>query len=146
MPVLRTLLLAGLLAAATTPALAAISATVYKSPTCGCCEAYIAYLQQNGFQVTAINRDDMPQLKQKLGVTPGLESCHTARIAGYSLEGHVPVAAIRKLLASKPRLVGLSVPGMPANSPGMGPEKPGSLAVYSMTRSPQPGSTLYGNF
>ncbi|WP_374554277.1 DUF411 domain-containing protein [Aquitalea pelogenes] len=145
MPVLRTLLVIGLLAATTTPALAAISATVYKSPACGCCEAYIAYLKQNGVQVTTINRNDMPQLKQQLGVAPGLESCHTARIAGYSIEGHVPVAAIGKLLTSKSRLVGLSVPGMPANSPGMGPEKPGSLAVYSMAHSPQP-SSLYGNF
>lgn len=145
MSLLRTVVLASLLGVASAPALAAISATVYKSPSCGCCEAYIAYLKQNGFQVTAVTRNDMPQLKQQFGVIPGMESCHTTRIAGYSLEGHVPVAAIRKLLASKPQLVGLAVPGMPANSPGMGPEKPGSLAVYSMARSPQT-STLYGDF
>ncbi|WP_137937342.1 DUF411 domain-containing protein [Chitinivorax sp. B] len=121
------------LALSATVAQAAVPVTLYKSPTCGCCDAYVRYLQANGFQVTAENRNDMDQIKQTNHVGR-LGSCHTALIAGYVVEGHVPVTAIQKLLRQKPNVVGISVPGMPANSPGMGAMKPGMLPVYTLTR------------
>lgn len=110
---------------------AATPVTLYKSPTCGCCEEYVKYLQANGFAVKAINSDDMNRIKQTNRVG-NLGSCHTALINGYVVEGHVPVAAIQKLLKQRPKIVGISVPGMPANSPGMGEMKPGTLKVYEI--------------
>lgn len=110
---------------------AATPVTLYKSPTCGCCEEYVKYLQTNGFTVKAINSDDMNRIKQTNRVG-NLGSCHTALIDGYVVEGHVPVAAIQKLLKQRPKIVGISVPGMPANSPGMGEMKPGTLKVYEI--------------
>ena len=110
---------------------AAVPMRLYKSPTCSCCETYVKYLKVNGFEVDAINSDDMNRIKQEQRVG-NLASCHTALIGGYVVEGHVPVAAIQKLLRDKPKLVGISVPGMPANSPGMGEMKPGTLTVYTI--------------
>lgn len=145
MPTFRHSLLAIIMAAVSTSALAAIPATVYKSPSCGCCEAYVSYLKQNGFSVTAINRDDMTSIKQQLGVSPGMGSCHTAKIGGYVIEGHVPVAAIQRLLAKKPHIVGLSAPGMPQHAPGMGDPQPGTLPIYEMTADQRTG-VLFGRF
>jgi len=93
--------------------------TVYKSPTCGCCSAWIEHLKQNGFEVTAHDTVNMNQLKQSPGVSPEHASCHTAEISGYVIEGHVPAAEIKRLLNEKPALSGLAVPGMPMGSPGM---------------------------
>ena len=143
MPVFRSVVLGALLLG--NSAFAALPATLYKSPSCGCCEAYVSYLGQNGFAVSAVNRDDMPRIKQQLGVSPGMGSCHTVKIGAYVIEGHVPVAAIRQLLARKPALVGIAVPGMPAASPGMGVERPGTLAVYQMTADQRTG-VLFGRF
>jgi len=145
MATIRTRVLAVLIGAFSTSIFAATPVTLYKSPTCSCCEAYISYLKHNGFDVTAINRDDMQPIKQQMGVTPGLGSCHTAKIGRYTIEGHVPVAAIKKLIASKADVVGLSAPGMPLNSPGMGEEKPGTLAIYTMTKDQRTG-VLFGRF
>ncbi len=93
--------------------------TVYKSPTCGCCSAWVEHLQQNGFEVQAHNTDQLSQVKQSLGVKPEHASCHTAEVGGYVIEGHVPASEIRRLLAEKPAATGLAVPGMPMGSPGM---------------------------
>lgn len=98
--------------------------TVYKSPTCGCCNKWVDHLKDSGFEVKSYNRDDMPQIKQQLGVAPPLQSCHTAIINGYVIEGHVPATDIQRLLSEKPAIHGLTVPGMPMGSPGMeGPRK-----------------------
>jgi hypothetical protein len=118
------------------------AATLYKSPQCGCCEEYVKYLGDNGFMVKAINSNDMSAIKQRYGSSE-LASCHTMRISGkqgqeYTVEGHVPVAAIKKLLAQQPKITGISVPGMPANSPGMGPEVKGTLKVYALDGSKTP--------
>lgn len=121
---------------------AAISVTLYKSPTCGCCEEYVKYLKANGFEVNAINSNDMNRIKQEQHVG-NLASCHTALIGGYVVEGHVPVAAIQKLLRDKPKIVGISVPGMPANSPGMGEMKPGTLKVYAIARSEKANPAVF---
>jgi hypothetical protein len=93
--------------------------SVYKSPTCGCCEKWIAYLRGNGFEVNAVNVKDLGLIKQMAGIKPEQASCHTARVAGYLIEGHVPAGDIRRLLAERPKIRGLTVPGMPAASPGM---------------------------
>lgn len=118
-------------------ALAGTAVTVYKSPTCGCCENYIDYLKENGFSVKTIKQDDMDSIKKRYGVTH-VASCHTALVNGYVVEGHVPVGAINKLLKEKPAIAGISVPGMPKNSPGMGEMKKGTLTVY---RIPKTGET-----
>jgi hypothetical protein len=98
--------------------------TVYKSPTCGCCNKWVDHLKDSGFEVKSYNRNDMPQVKQQLGVAPPLQSCHTAIINGYVIEGHVPATDIQRLLSEKPAIHGLTVPGMPMGSPGMeGPRK-----------------------
>lgn len=106
-----------------TAALAA-DVTVYKSPTCGCCKVWVDHLRANGFNVTAKDMNNMNEIKAKLGVPPGLGSCHTATVNGYVIEGHVPAADIKRLLAEKSKVAGLTAPGMPMGSPGMeGPRK-----------------------
>jgi hypothetical protein len=97
---------------------------VFKTATCGCCHDWIAHLKDAGFAVTAqdLEYDALADLKQTAGVPEGLVSCHTGRIAGYVIEGHVPATDIRRLLVERPAAIGLSVPGMPFGSPGMGPE------------------------
>jgi len=94
--------------------------TVWKSASCGCCQQWVDYLQDEGFEVTAHNVDDVVSIKRKLGMTdPALYSCHTAKVGGYIIEGHVPASDIRRLLDDRPTLVGLAAPGMPQMSPGM---------------------------
>lgn len=112
---------------------AGTAVTVYKSATCGCCENYVEYLKRNGFTVKAVNEDNMDLIKERYG-TADASSCHTSIIEGYAVEGHVPVRAIHKLLREKPNLVGISAPGMPQNSPGMGPERPGTLTIYAIPK------------
>ncbi len=98
---------------------------VWKSPTCGCCTGWVTYLEDEGFEVVAHDVDDVDAVKAELGlVDPRLKSCHTATIDGYVVEGHVPVSDIDRLLAERPELVGISAPGMPAMSPGMGSTEP----------------------
>ncbi len=115
---------------------AATSMTVYKSPACGCCEKYVDYLRENGFAVKAVNESDMDAIKKRHGVSH-VASCHTALVDGYVVEGHVPVAAIRKLLKERSAITGISVPGMQMNSPGMGEMKKGTLTVYAVPKNGQ---------
>jgi len=93
---------------------------VVKTPTCGCCTAWVSMARKAGFDVTVTDTTDYAGMKKAAGVPRRLASCHTARIGGYVVEGHVPFAAIRALLQDQPDIVGISVPGMPADSPGMG--------------------------
>jgi hypothetical protein len=97
---------------------------VYKSPTCGCCSMWVEHLQASGFEVTAEDVDDLDAVKQMAGVPDHLMACHTAMVDGYVIEGHTPAAAIEKLLAERPSIRGLAVPGMPAGSPGMPSPEP----------------------
>jgi hypothetical protein len=92
---------------------------VSKDPNCGCCTGWVQHLRRNGFAATVIETVDMKSVKSRLGVPANLASCHTAEIAGYIIEGHVPGQAISRLLAEKPNAIGLAVPGMPIGSPGM---------------------------
>ena len=93
--------------------------TVYKDPGCGCCKSWIEHLIKHGYRVDAKDTPDMTEIKRTLGVPDALTACHTAVVNGYLIEGHVPAADIDRLLAQKPRVAGLAVPGMPAGSPGM---------------------------
>ena len=93
--------------------------TVHKHPQCGCCVGWVRHMQQAGFTVKTGETTNFDAVKRRLGVPPELASCHTAQIAGYVLEGHVPAAALKRLLAEKPNAVGLAVPRMPVGSPGM---------------------------
>jgi len=94
--------------------------TVYKDPSCGCCKKWIEHLESHGYHVDAKDTPEMPQIKRSLGVPEGLTACHTAVVNGYLIEGHVPAEDIDRLLAQKPAVAGLAVPGMPMGSPGMG--------------------------
>lgn len=93
--------------------------TVTKDPSCGCCDGWAEHIEAAGFPVKVIESNDMSGLKQRLGVPAHLASCHTAEVDGYVIEGHVPAVALRRLLAERPKAIGLAVPGMPAGSPGM---------------------------
>ncbi len=93
--------------------------TVYKSPTCGCCNGWVDYLRNHGFEVKTHDLPSLHDIKREHGVTSELQSCHTAIIDNYVIEGHVPVNDIKRLLAEKPSIAGLSAPGMPNLSPGM---------------------------
>lgn len=99
----------------------AITLDVFKSPTCMCCEKWIAYLQAQGFQTTAHHPADLNQEKISRGIAPKYQSCHTAVSKdGYVFEGHIPAAVIQRFLTEKPKdAIGLAVPGMPMGSPGM---------------------------
>lgn len=92
---------------------------VHKTPTCGCCSAWVSHLQQSGFAVRTFDHDDLGGVKQRLGVPAGKGSCHTAEVGGYLVEGHVPASDIKRLLKEKPQAKGLVLPGMPMGSPGM---------------------------
>ncbi|MGH7593252.1 MAG: DUF411 domain-containing protein [Gemmatimonadales bacterium] len=104
---------------------------VVKSPTCGCCAKWVDYMKKQGFTVSVEDREQFTDLKRSNGVTPALESCHTAFVGGYVIEGHVPADLIKKLLADRPAgIKGLAAPGMPASAPGM--DMPGQhYTVYS---------------
>ncbi|HYE51873.1 MAG TPA: DUF411 domain-containing protein [Azospirillaceae bacterium] len=105
---------------ATYPAEAALPpVTVWKSPTCGCCAAWVEHMRGAGFAVTVHEVEAINPIKAAQGVTPELASCHTAAVGAYTLEGHVPADAVKRLLAEKPKARGLAVPGMPQGSPGM---------------------------
>ncbi len=93
--------------------------TVFKSPTCGCCTAWVEHVTKAGFKCTIRDVEDLRMVKQTLGIPAALESCHTAQIGTYLVEGHVPADLIVKMLTEKPAGRGLAVPGMPIGSPGM---------------------------
>lgn len=111
----------GIVAAMLFPGLAAqaTDVMVYKTPWCGCCDAWIDHLRENGFSVSVTERDDLTAVREQQGVPAALQSCHTAIVDGYVVEGHVPAADVRRLLNERPQATGLAVPGMPMGSPGM---------------------------
>ena len=97
----------------------AVSVVVYKDPNCGCCKSWVEHLRKHGFEVVAKDTADMTAIKRTGRVPEALHSCHTAFVNGFVIEGHVPAADIQRLLAEKPRVAGIAVPGMPIGSPGM---------------------------
>ena len=121
-------------------AAAAPKVVVHKSATCGCCKQWVKHLEQAGFSVDAIDHDDLAPIKARLGVPAGRESCHTAEVGGYFIEGHVPAEDIKRLLSERPAAKGLTVPGMPIGSPGM--EQPsGEVQPYDVFLVAADGST-----
>lgn len=92
---------------------------VNKTPTCGCCGVWVKHIEAAGFAVQVHDLEDLGPIKQRVGVPFGMGSCHTAEVGGYFVEGHVPAAEIKRLLRERPQAKGLTVPGMPAGSPGM---------------------------
>jgi hypothetical protein len=95
------------------------SIEVLKDATCGCCEGWVQHMRAAGFQATVHDVGDLAAIKSARGVPDALQSCHTAVVDGYVIEGHVPAADVRRLLLERPRAVGLAAPGMPPSSPGM---------------------------
>lgn len=113
-----------LLAATAAPLAAAVAAPairieVWSDPTCGCCEGWVRHMRAAGFEVAVREVADVQPVKAANDVPEALWSCHTARVDGYVVEGHVPAADVRRLLAERPQARGLSAPGMPPSSPGM---------------------------
>jgi hypothetical protein len=98
---------------------APVPITVYKTPSCGCCKAWVAHMQGAGFAPKVVDMDDLSEVKRNAGVPAQLQSCHTALAGKYVVEGHVPADLVQKMLKEKPAIVGLAVPGMVAGSPGM---------------------------
>jgi hypothetical protein len=92
---------------------------MFKDPNCGCCTKWADHMRENGFTVQEISSRDMARVKGDAGVPRTLGSCHTAKVGNYIVEGHVPAADVRRLLAEQPPVVGISAPGMPLGSPGM---------------------------
>jgi len=141
---IRKTLLAAMLAM---PALA-MAATpiinVYKSATCGCCEAWVKHLRDNGFKVEAHNVANPSDTREKMGMPDRMGSCHTAVVDGYAIEGHVPAADIKRLLASKPKATGLAAPGMPLGSPGMEGPRKDAYDVYLVL--PDGSSRVYQHY
>lgn len=107
-------------APAPAPAPAALPlVVVHKSPSCGCCGLWVDHMRHAGFQVEVRDEDNLNPVKEQVGVPYGKGSCHTAEVGGYFIEGHVPAADVKRLLAEKPDAKGLVLPGMPMGSPGM---------------------------
>lgn len=113
---------------------------VWKDPNCGCCKDWIAYLQADGFQVQVFDNGNTT-MRKRLGLPMAYASCHTGLIGGYVIEGHVNAREIRRLLAEKPKAIGLAVPGMPVGSPGMdGPAYGGRQDPYDVVLVQRDGS------
>jgi hypothetical protein len=119
--------------------------TVYKSPWCGCCGAWVDHMRAAGFEVAVKDVEDLAPIKLMAGVPAELQSCHTAALDGYVFEGHVPADVVKRFLAERPAARGLAVPGMPVGSPGMeGPnpqpydilafDRDGAVAVFETVR------------
>lgn len=108
------------------------SMTLYKTPDCGCCEGYADYLRAAGFTVLTEPTNELSEISRRAGVPSGLQGCHTTLVGNYVVEGHVPVEAIHKLLAERPTIRGISLPGMPDGSPGMSGTKTAPFTVYAI--------------
>lgn len=125
---------------ATSASAVAPQMVVYKSASCGCCGSWVEHMRDAGFAVDVRDEENLNPIKERLGVPHGKGSCHTAQVGGYFVEGHVPAADIRKLLAERPNALGLVLPGMPAGSPGM--EMPdGRVESYTVELVGHDGST-----
>ena len=125
-----------------------IEIEVYRSPTCGCCGKWIQHLKENQFVVKDIVIDDVQVIKDKYGVPAEMASCHTALVDGYVVEGHVPAADIKKLISTKPKVIGISVPGMPVGTPGMdmgGKKDPYQVVSFDKEKNYQVVNSYKGN-
>jgi hypothetical protein len=108
---------------------------VYKTPTCGCCTKWVEHLQAAGFTVETQHRADLTSIRQQQKVPASVTSCHTALVGPYVVEGHVPASDVKKLLAEKPPVKGIAVPGMPTGSPGMEGPNPQQYDTVAFTEA-----------
>lgn len=108
--------------------------TVWKSPWCGCCGNWVKHMQAAGYPVQVHDVEDLDAVKRSAGIPEKLQSCHTAKVDGYTIEGHVPAADIARLLMERPKVEGLAVPGMPSGSPGMENGQHDPYDVVTFTR------------
>ncbi len=113
------------------------TATIYKDPQCGCCGEYAKYLRVFGYQVKVVDTVDLNSIKERYSVPAALQSCHTLVIDKYVVEGHVPAKHIERLLAERPAVRGISLPGMPQGSPGMGGSKRAPFMIYELAPGKQ---------
>lgn len=111
--------------------------TVYKTPTCGCCALWVDHMRANGFRVAVTDVAQLAPVKQTHGVPSDVATCHTGKIGGYFVEGHVPAEDVRRLLRERPDIIGIAVPGMPQGSPGM---EGGSVEKYDVIAISRDGS------
>jgi hypothetical protein len=137
----RTVLKLGLssIALAATPALPAENTgqmTLYKNAECGCCDAYTDYLRENGFAVTVVETPHLPMMYSHYKVPSSYQSCHLATVDRYLAVGHIPVDVIKQMLAERPAITGITLPGMPAGSPGMGGSKTEPFKIYALGDGP----------
>jgi hypothetical protein len=116
---------------------------VYKSPTCGCCKKWVTHLRKEGFTVKTKDYRDMKPIKKTFGVESQFQSCHTAKVGKYFIEGHVSASDIKRLLKEKPDIKGLSVPGMPMGSPGMEGHKKDKYNVIAIDENNK--ATVYSS-
>ena len=116
--------------------------TIWRDPGCGCCDAYAEYLEEEGYQVTRIDDPNFDQRSVEAGVPAQGLGCHLAEIDGYYVSGLVPAEIIERLLAERPDIAGITLPGMPANAPGMAAQKTGTLKTYAFGDG---GITVYSN-
>jgi len=108
-------------------------ATLYKNPQCDCCEGYVAYLRSSGFDVTVIPTHDLSLINREHGVPSNLEGCHLMLVDGYVIGGHVPIGPIHRLLAERPAIRGITLPGMPMGSPGMTGRKTEPFTIFEIS-------------
>ena len=118
--------------------------TLYRDPGCGCCENYVGYLRQHGFNVTvkSASPDAISTMSRKAGIPSDLAGCHTAFIDGYVVDGLVPVAAVQKPIKDRPALKGITLAGMPPGAPGMMGAKQGKLTVFAIPKHGKPAAFM----
>jgi hypothetical protein len=122
----------GLAAPAAVQAQQSKVAVIYKAEGCGCCDGHAEHLRANGYQVRVVELADLEPIKRKHGVPERYQGCHTIEVGGYVVEGHVPAKVIDRLLAEKPAIKGISLPGMPEGSPGMSGAKTAPFTIYDL--------------
>jgi hypothetical protein len=120
---------------------AAEEVTLYKNPQCGCCENYANYLRENGFTVDVKPTHDLVQISRDAGIPDDFQGCHTAFLGDYVISGHVPIDVVNRMLDERPEIAGVTLPGMPMGSPGMGGAKQGPFKVYAIEEGVNP--TVY---
>jgi len=118
-------------------------ATLYKNPQCGCCQDHAAYLRRHGYRVTEIATHDLEDIRRRHGVPEQLYGCHMILVGGYVVEGHVSAGLIDRLLRERPKIRGISLPGMPQGSPGMTGTKTEPFRIYEIATAPSKEPRLY---
>lgn len=141
---IRILMVSILLGLVAAPAVAQekTKVTLYRNPNCSCCLDYAEYLRSNGFEVTVDSKQDLAVVRKQLHVSEKFEGCHVSVIDKYAVEGHVSAVAIKKLLTEHPAIAGISIPGMPAGTPGMTGRKTGPIPVYEIGSDPAPSKVF----